>query len=99
MALHGWVVADLFVTGLRAAGEDFTRASLVDAINEMTDYDAGGIIRPVDWTTAHEADTDEACTAFLQVEGGKLVPKFGEPGKPFVCFPTDTEALPEPLRR
>ena len=40
----GWMNADLFVEGLKAAGPDFTQQKVVDAINGMTDYTAKGIL-------------------------------------------------------
>jgi ABC-type branched-subunit amino acid transport system substrate-binding protein len=99
LALVGWIGADMFVEGLKDAGPDFDRASVVAAVNAVTDYTADSIIPPIDWRTAHDAVDGDACTAFLRVEGGELVPEFGEPGKPFVCFPTDTDTIPEPAVR
>lgn len=99
LAIIGWISADMFVTGLRAAGEDFTRESLVEALNTITDYDAGGIIPPVDWTSAHDSVSDEACTAFLQVLDGAFELVSDDPSRPFVCFPTGTDTLPEPTFR
>jgi branched-chain amino acid transport system substrate-binding protein len=98
-ALAGWINADLFVTGLRAAGEHFTRASLVDAINAMDNYTAGGILAGIDWRKAHTQSNTSGCTAALQVQGGKLVPVFGQPGKPFVCFDPDNPDFDDPVIR
>jgi branched-chain amino acid transport system substrate-binding protein len=100
-SLAGWVNAHLFVEGLKAAGEDFTQESLVDAINSMDEpFTAGGIMNP----TIIWADTDDypegahgpalngtACNAFVKVENGEFVPQFGEPGSPFVCFEGNNE--------
>lgn len=88
----GWINADLFVEGLKAAGPDFTQQKVVDAINAMTDYNAKGFMQTIDWTTAHEDDLD--CYAMLQVDGEKFKPVFGEPGKPFLCFPDDLKKIP-----
>ena len=52
-SVYGWLNADLFVTGLKAAGCDFTRQKVVDAINSLKSYNAMGFIPPVNWTTAH----------------------------------------------
>ncbi|MDQ6852449.1 MAG: ABC transporter substrate-binding protein [Actinomycetota bacterium] len=41
-ALAGWINADLFYQGLKAAGVEFTRQKIVDAINNMTNYTAAG---------------------------------------------------------
>ncbi len=92
-SLTGWLNADLFVTGLKAAGPDFTQQKVVDAINAMTDYDAGGLLPGVDWTIAHEDDPD--CYAVTKIVDGKLKPVFGKPGKPFICFPEDLARIPK----
>jgi hypothetical protein len=85
-SLAGWINADQLVTGLKEAGKDVTRKELVDSINRMTNYRAGGIIPGIDWTIAHDRPSDEDCFATLQVRNRALVPVFGQPGKPFVCF-------------
>src|SRR4029450_541882 len=41
-SLAGWINADLFYRGLQGAGPEFTRQKVVDAINNVTDYTAGG---------------------------------------------------------
>ena len=92
-AIVGWINADLFVTGLKAAGEDFTRQGVIDAINQMTDYTANGFVPPIDWTTAHEDDQD--CMALLKIVDGKFKPAFAKKGKPFLCFEDDLEEMPK----
>lgn len=92
-AIVGWINADLFVTGLKAAGPDFTRQKVINAINQITDYTANGFVPPIDWTTAHEDDQD--CTALVKIVDGKFKPVFGKPGKPFLCFPDDLDAVPK----
>ncbi len=94
-AIVGWINADLFVTGLKAAGPDFTQQKVVDAINAMTDYTANGFVPPVDWTTAHENDQD--CYSFLKIVDGKFKPVFGKKGKPFLCFGDDLDTVPKKL--
>jgi branched-chain amino acid transport system substrate-binding protein len=95
--LAGWINATLFVEGLKAAGEDFTQKKLVDAINEMTDFTANGILALQDWTKAHAANPEDAgCTALLRVQEGEFVPVFGQEGKPFVCFQNDQVAKTGP---
>ena len=88
----GWLNADLFVRGLKAAGCDFTRQKVIDAINQMTNYNADGLIAPVDWTKAHQQAP--SCFAWSKVENGKFKPVFGQPGKPFLCFPPDLTSIP-----
>jgi branched-chain amino acid transport system substrate-binding protein len=91
-SVHGWLNADLFVRGLKAAGCDFTRQKVVDAINQMTHYNADGFIAPLDWTKAHTQGN--GCFSFVKVVNGKFKPSFGQPGKPFVCIPAGTTSIP-----
>jgi branched-chain amino acid transport system substrate-binding protein len=87
VVLAGWINADLFVTGLEKAGRNLTREKLIDAINEMTRYTAGGILAGIDWTKQHtEANPVYECQAFIRVENGKFVPVFGTDETPFTCF-------------
>lgn len=95
LSLAGWLSAAQFVTGLRAAGPDFTRAKVVDGLNSVTDFDADGILPGTDWTVAHEADGDQLCFALSQIEGSEFVPQFTEEGKPFICFENGAETLPD----
>ncbi|HZP27879.1 MAG TPA: ABC transporter substrate-binding protein [Acidimicrobiia bacterium] len=87
LELAGWIDADLLVRGIKASGKNFTRQSVIDNINKITDYTANGILAPVDWTIAHTGDGPLLCTATLEAKSGKFVPILGQPGKPFVCFP------------
>ena len=86
-SLVGWLNADLFVAGLKAAGKQFTRQGVIDAINKMTDYTAGGIIIGVNWTIQHTQLRQPAtsCQVFSKIHDSKFVPVFSKPGKPFVC--------------
>ena len=83
----GWLNANLFVEGLKAAGPNFSRQSLIDAINKMTDYNADGMLAGVDWTTAHTQDqsTTRFCQFFSKIEDSTFKMDFSQPGKPFVC--------------
>jgi branched-chain amino acid transport system substrate-binding protein len=92
-SLMGWINADEFVTGLKAAGPNFTQQNVVEATNKITDYTAGGLVAPIDWTTAHEDQID--CYVVLKVVKGKFVPQYGKKGKPFMCFPDGLKTLPK----
>lgn len=92
-AIIGWLNADLFVTGLRKAGDDLSRQGVIDAINSIPDYNAGGLIPPVDWSTAHDQRASTGCFAYLQIKDSKFVPVWGKPGKPFVCFDFNSDSL------
>ena len=64
-SMIGWLNADLFVRGLKAAGCEFTRQKVVDAVNQMTGYTGDGLVAPVDWTKAHQ--TAPSCFAWSKV--------------------------------
>jgi branched-chain amino acid transport system substrate-binding protein len=95
-SLVGWINADLFVTGLNAAGPDFTGQRVVDEINKMTDYTAQGILPGIDWTVSHRGPQPEACNALSKIHNGKFAPSFGEPAQPFVCL--QLNPLPDKLQ-
>ena len=86
--LVGWTGAALLVEGLKEAGKNPTQEAVIDAINQMTDWNADGVIRPVDWTTAHGPSQpgSKSCASYVQAKNGKFVPRFGEKGKPMVCI-------------
>ena len=92
--VQGWVDADLAVRGLLAAGPQFDRPTVVSATNEITDWTAGGLVPPVDWSRQHTAPDPRTirtngpaydCMAFLRVTGGALEVT-GSADDPFTCF-------------
>jgi ABC-type branched-subunit amino acid transport system substrate-binding protein len=93
LTMQGWIAAQQFVDGLKAAGPDFTWANLVNAWNTQKWYTGHGWVPPIDWTRQH---TDPAqgdqyrsafeCGNFLKVDNGKFVPYLAKPGKPWICF-------------
>src|SRR5262249_32306802 len=93
-ALAGWINADLFYQGLKAAGPDFTRQKVIDAINKMTDYTAGGILGGINWQIQHTGENSPTCQVISKVHNGTFVPSFGTVNQPFVCFPPRPESLP-----
>ncbi len=104
LAMVGWINATLAFDGLLAAGPDFDRDKVTAATNAMTAFDAGGLIEPLDWTTAHEpytqATRDEGgdsreCTALVRVEDGVFV-TVAPPETPWLCWPGDDLAWSEP---
>jgi ABC-type branched-subunit amino acid transport system substrate-binding protein len=92
-SLVGWINADELVTGLKAAGQNFTQQKVINATNALTKYTAGGIVAPINWTTAHHKDVE--CTAILKVVDGGFKPEYGKKGKPFVCFPSNLKKMPK----
>jgi hypothetical protein len=95
-SMAGWINADQFVTGLKEAGPDFTRQKVIDAINAEKNFTAHGLLAPIDWSIAHQADQPQGCTVLSKIDNGKFVPSFGQPGKPFVCF--QANPLPDKLQ-
>ena len=91
-SVYGWLNADLFVTGLKAAGCNFTRQKLINAVNQLKSYNAMGFIPPVNWTTAHSQGN--GCFAFVKIVNGKFQPAFAQPGKPFLCIPPGSTSIP-----
>jgi len=91
VVLAGWINADLFVTGLKAAGKDLTRQKLVDSINKIAGYTANGIESPINWTIQHTGPNPTDCDAYLQVQHGKFTPIFKQP---FVCYPHASPTIP-----
>jgi hypothetical protein len=83
------------VQGLQAAGPNFSREKLIDAINEMTDYDAGGVIDGVDWTKGHDQKKSDTrfCQFLSRIEDSEFVTTFSKPGKPFVCAVVTSEGV------
>lgn len=105
LAMIGWINADLAYQGLVEAGAQFDRESVITATNEITEYTAGGLIAPIDWSRQHEAPTNEdpvthgaaqGCTALVRVQGGafELV---ADPAKPFLCWDPSDQAFTEPV--
>lgn len=93
-AMNGWLNAALFVEGLRQAGEDFSRESLIEAINQIDNWTADGLLAHVDWTTAHIDPMDPVCYALSQVEGETFVPVDTDGNGPFVCLNRDQQGVP-----
>lgn len=78
-----------------AAGPDFSQQAVIDGLNQLTDYDARGILSGLDWTINHEDTGDPECSALLRIDGDEFVPEFGGPGEPFICFEKDATEVPE----
>jgi ABC-type branched-subunit amino acid transport system substrate-binding protein len=104
IAMVGWINADTAYQGIKAAGENFTRQSVIDATNQMTEYTASGLVAPIDWTRQHEAPTEDDpathgpkydCVSLVKVEDGKFV-MVGDASKPWSCWPGDTRDWSEP---
>jgi hypothetical protein len=103
LAMIGWINADLAFNGLLAAGPDFDRQKVIDATNQMTAYNAGGLIVPIDWTRQHNPTTPETrgqgyefeCFAPVVVAGGVFEP-VGDPSEPWICWSNASNDWGEP---
>jgi branched-chain amino acid transport system substrate-binding protein len=93
-ALAGWINADLLYEGLKAASPNFSRQKVIDAINKMTDYTAGGILGGVNWQIQHTHENPLTCQVISKVHNGTFAPSFGTDTQPFVCFPPHPDRLP-----
>jgi hypothetical protein len=104
-AMYGWINADTAYEALKAAGEDFDRAKVIAAANEeLTEYTAGGLVPPIDYSKQHEPPTVEDpaahsgpydCGAILQVTDGEFE-VVGDAAEPWSCWPSDTFDWSEP---
>lgn len=98
-AVQGWIGADMAITALLEAGPQFDQASAIEAMNQVTDYTAGGLHMPVDWTKAHNAlaedEPQRVCAVYLVVEGGALTLQ-GDAAEPFFCWDTPLDEWAEP---
>ena len=85
VAFQGWQSAALLAAGIRAAGSNLTQANVIAQTNKITNFNGAGLTAPVDWSTAHTANTLPTCSAFIQVKGSKFLPVFGVGKQIFVC--------------
>lgn len=99
ISMVGWVAADMLVTAIKKAGKNFTRSSVVKALNEMTDYNADGLLPGINWTVAHTKEWNPPCAAYSTVHDKEFVPTYGQKDKPFLCFPGTPPAntMPKPI--
>jgi branched-chain amino acid transport system substrate-binding protein len=96
-AMQGWICAEQFVTGLKAIAPNFTQNRLVDAINQETDYNAGGLEPPLNWVTGHTAADPPYCGAYVEDENGKTSVVFGQGSSVFVCLGANSDQrIPNP---
>ncbi len=75
----GWLAADAFVEGVKAAGVSCpTREAFINNLRLEKDYDANGAFTPVDFSKIFGRPF--YCTFYVQVVDGAFVPQFdGEP--------------------
>lgn len=81
--LYGWASAQLFVQALRAAGKNPTRASLFQALNKITSYNASGLIA----TTNPAQKQPATCWIAVKVTKGRWQRTSPSPTSSFLCKP------------
>ena len=99
----GWLNAHLFYEGLLAAGPEFDRASLVDALRGFDDYSHDGLTNPIDFSRQIplpndnlDADYEYRCINAVKIVNGEFEQYTGEPGKPWMCWETARTDWHEP---
>lgn len=90
LAMQGWQSAALLVAGIKAAGADLTQANVVAQTNKITDFTAGGVTAPVNWTTAHSTQHFPICPSFVEVSGTHFNPVVSQGHQVFLCFGPST---------
>lgn len=103
LAMVGWLNASLAFEGLLAAGPEFDRDKVTAATNALTEFTAGGLLEPIDWSQAHtpytqatrSVDTGRECTALVRVEDGELT-TMAPPETPWLCWSQADLAWSEP---
>jgi branched-chain amino acid transport system substrate-binding protein len=97
LSTEGWIAANMFVTGLKLAGPNFSQQKLIDALNQDTAFDANGMIVPINWTYQHNDPrapdgtvnpkyaNPYSCGSTLRVRNGEFVPLKTPPGLPWIC--------------
>ena len=74
-SLYGYTFGRLIVEGLRRAGRDLTRERLVDALESIRAWDAGGVMPPVSFSpTDHHA---QPAGFVCELKAGRFVPLSG----------------------
>jgi len=92
---NGYILADLTIKGLAAAGKTPTRQGFIDGVHGVGMYDQAGLgCQPVDVSLEGRGKPPKTtCGWFLQVKDGRFVP-FPKNGKPITGKLTGTpEAL------
>ena len=74
-SLYGYTFGRLIVEGLRRAGRDLTRERLVDALESIRAWDAGGVMPPVSFSSNdhHAQPAGFVC----ELKAGRFVPLSG----------------------
>jgi ABC-type branched-subunit amino acid transport system substrate-binding protein len=96
VAIQGWESAALFVQGVKMAGNNLTQANVIDQINSITDFTAGGLQAPTNWKKAgHTGNAPPYCSAYIVAKGTQYEPTLNTGKNVFNCFEsTNPKKLP-----
>jgi len=89
-SVYGWASAELFTQALRAAGKDPTRSKLIAALNQVTLFNAGGLIPPNNPAQA----IPSGCFLMAQVQNGQIKRVPPSPSTGFYCGSSGFVAAP-----
>jgi hypothetical protein len=103
LAMVGWISATQVFDGLIAAGPEFNREKVISSFRAVKDYTAGGLLQPIDMSTAYipyvsgspEAATEIPCESFVVIVGGKFE-FLDDASKPWYCWPPEAKSGFEP---
>ena len=80
-SVYGWASAMMFAQALKNAGNPPTRAGLIRALNNITFFDAGGLVPPSNPAQA----VPSGCFLLAQVQNGKIKRVAPTPKTGFYC--------------
>jgi ABC-type branched-subunit amino acid transport system substrate-binding protein len=80
-SVYGWASAEYFAQALKQAGNPPTRSGLIQALNKVTFFDAGGLVPPSNPAQA----IPSGCFLLAQVQSGKIKRVPPTPNTGFYC--------------
>jgi ABC-type branched-subunit amino acid transport system substrate-binding protein len=87
LSIQGWESAALFVQGVKMAGNNLTQANVINQINSITSFTAGGLQAPTNWKKAgHSGNAPPYCSAYIIAKGTKYLPVLNTGKNVFNCF-------------
>jgi len=103
LSMVGWIAATQVFDSLIAAGPEFDRAKVISDFRNVKDYTAGGLLQPIDMSTAYipytsgspEAATEIPCESFVVIGDGKFE-FLDDPSKPWYCWAPGAKSEFEP---
>jgi ABC-type branched-subunit amino acid transport system substrate-binding protein len=75
---EGWISTDAMIKGLELAGPNLTRPGFITNLRTLTDYDAGGLVSPINFSQFGVAPL-QTCSWFVKVQGHAFIPVSTQP--------------------